>query len=249
MPTVTSEPLLEGSVRVQLFDLDGVLTDSAVAHASAWAATFDGALSDPDVASRLGLVDRNPFDRVKDYRQHVDGRLRLDGIARFLTSRGASPETLLSERELVDQLAADKDERYRAAVADGEVHVYEDARQYLRALRERGTPTAVVSSSANTRLVLSATDLLDLVDVVVDALVAAEHGLRGKPAPDTFLHAAAALDAEPSECAVFEDAVVGVEAARAGGFGVVVGVDRHGRGVLADAGADIVVSRLTELSA
>ena len=252
MPTVTSDPVIDGSVlarRAQLFDLDGVLTDSADAHASAWKATFDAALSDPEVATRLGLSDRRPFDRDRDYREHVDGRVRRDGIAAFLTARGASPEILRAEHELVDLIASEKDARYRAAVADGEVHVYDDARRYLRALRQRGTPTAVVSSSANTRLVLSAAGLLDLVDVIVDAVVASEHGLRGKPAPDTFLHGATELGAEPSECAVFEDAVVGIQAARAGGFGVVVGVDRDDRGVLGDAGADLVVGSLTELCA
>ena len=231
-----------------LFDLDGVLTDSARAHARAWAHMFDGALRS-EAADDLGITDRRPFDPVGDYLRYVDGRPRRDGVVRFLAARGAPVDRLGERSGVVDGLAARKDELFRSEVADGAVHVYDDVPPYLEWLSARGARRAVVSSSRNARLVLAATGLDRWIDVVVDGVVVDEEGLAGKPAPDAFLRAAAELDAEPSACAVLEDAVVGVEAGRRGDVGVVIGIDRVGLpDRLREAGADEVVTSLAELA-
>ncbi|UDY34154.1 HAD family hydrolase [Dermatobacter hominis] len=230
-----------------LFDLDGVLTDSADAHARAWSQMFDDALRS-HVVDELGIADVRPFDPVEDYLRYVDGRPRRDGVVQFLAARGVTAGRLGERSGVVDQLAARKDELFRAEVADGAVHVYDDAWPYLEWLEAEGARRAVVSSSRNARLVLTATGLERWIDVVVDGAVVDEEGLAGKPAPDAFLRAAAELGAERSACAVLEDAVVGVEAGRRGDLGLVIGIDRVGRpDRLRDAGADDVVSSLAEL--
>ncbi len=230
-----------------LFDLDGVLTDSAEAHARAWTKMFDDVLRS-GIAAALGIADVRPFDPVDDYLRYVDGRPRRDGVTSFLAARGVPASRLGPDSEPVDAMAARKDELFRAEVAGGSVHVYDDAPPYLEWLASEGAGRAVVSSSRNARLVLSATGLGRWIDVVVDGAVVEDEGLAGKPAPDAFLRAAGELASDPSDCAVLEDAAVGVEAGRRGEVGIVIGVDRVGRpDRLRDAGADAVVTSLGEL--
>lgn len=234
-----------------LFDLDGVLTDTASVHAAAWKATFDPFLRTLTEGSREAHA---PFDAVEDYRRYVDGRPRLDGVRAFLAARGiALPEGAAGDPPsavTVMGLSRRKNDLLLAALRTHPVPAYPGSVAYLRAARERGLRCAVVSSSANTRPVLTSAGIEDFFEVVVDGLVAAERGLRGKPAPDTFLAAAEALGVLPERAAVFEDALVGVEAGRAGGFGFVVGVDRARYAeALRAHGADIVVRDLGELLA
>jgi beta-phosphoglucomutase family hydrolase len=239
---------LPPEVSACLFDLDGVLTRTATVHAAAWKAMFDGFLD--DWAQQTGQPER-PFSST-DYDRYVDGRPRLDGTQAFLESRGiALPEGSPSDpagASTVHGLSNRKNELVLRRFAEGRVEVYEGSVRYVRAVRAAGLRTAVVSSSANTRQVLDAAGISDLFDVCIDGLVALERNLRGKPAPDTFLAAAEALGVGPQAAAVFEDALAGVEAARAGGFAFVVGVDRVGQAAeLLRRGADIVVSDLSEL--
>jgi beta-phosphoglucomutase family hydrolase len=220
-------------VRACLFDLDGVLTDTARVHEAAWKATFD-----PFLAER-GLP---PFDSG-DYAAHVDGRPRHAGVRAFLASRG-----LEAAEDDVRELADRKQERVLELMRRDGVDAYEGSLRFLRAARGAGLRTAVVSASANCAEVLAAAGIADLFDVRVDGVVARELGLRGKPAPDTFLAAAEALLVPPEHAAVFEDALAGVSAGRAGGFGLVVGVDRAGQAdALRARGADLVVADLAEL--
>jgi beta-phosphoglucomutase family hydrolase len=228
---------LPDGVRACLFDLDGVLTDTASMHAAAWKQVFDDLLR-----SRDG--DRyRPFDADGEYRRYVDGRRRRDGIRGFLASRGVE----LPEAE-VAALAAAKDELVSAAVQRDGVRVYEGSVAYVRAAREAGLRCAVVSASRHCREVLRVSALEPLFELRVDGVTAGREHLRGKPAPDTFLYAARELGIPPAACAVFEDALSGVEAGRAGGFGVVVGVARGvGGDILRERGADVVVHDLAEL--
>ncbi len=231
-----------------LFDLDGVLTRTASVHARAWADMFDAFLS-----ARVGQPgeDLRPFAPA-DYDRYVDGRPRLDGTGSFLRSRGIElPDGTPDDppgAATVQGLSNQKNELVLRLLDEGGVEVYEGSVRYVRAARAAGLRTAVVSSSANTAQVLRAAGIADLFEVRVDGVVAAERGLAGKPAPDTFLAAAADLGLTPAEAAVFEDALAGVEAGRSGGFGVVVGVDRVGQAAeLRRHGADIVVTDLSEL--
>lgn len=240
---------LPDGTRALLFDLDGVLTDTASTHAAAWQQAFDEFLAARARSTGEPFV---PFDPASDYTAYVDGRRRLDGTRSFLASRGIHlpegerddpPDTPtvwgLSNRKnalVLDRLRTDG------------VTVYPGSVRYLRAAREAGLPAALVSSSANAAQVLDAAGLSDLFDARVDGTVAATRGLAGKPAPDMFLAAARELGVEPSRTAVFEDALAGVEAGRAGGFGSVVGVDRVNQAdALHDHGADVVVRDLAEL--
>jgi beta-phosphoglucomutase family hydrolase len=232
-----------------LFDLDGVLTSTARIHSQCWKTTFDEFLSHQ--AEKTGEAFR-PFDLDRDYRQYVDGKLRYEGARNFLSSRGLSlpegaptdPPTALT----VCGIGNRKNEQMEAAIDRGEVEVYVGSVELVRRLRERGIRTAVVSSSNNCERVLRAGDILNLFDARVDGVVASELGLPGKPAPDMFLKAADMLNARPARTVVVEDAIAGVEAGRAGGFGLVVGVDRGGNGdTLRAHGADIVVTDLGEL--
>ena len=184
-----------------------------------------------------------PFDPVADYARYVDGKRRADGVVSFLASRGIELDDA-GVRAIGDRKNDLLLERIRT---DG-VTVYEDSRRYLEAVRDAGLRRAVVSSSANTEDVLRVTGLQDLIELRVDGVTAQERSLPGKPAPDTFLAAASDLGLEPDRCAVFEDAEAGVQAGRAGGFGLVVGVDRtgHADALLAN-GADVVVQHLDEL--
>jgi beta-phosphoglucomutase family hydrolase len=236
---------LPTQVRACLFDLDGVLTKTAVVHAAAWKEMFDAFL-------RARPEPFVPFDAVHDYDTYVDGKTRSDGVRSFLESRGiVLPEGAPDDptgAETVRGLGNRKNALVLELIRRQGVEPYEDAEQFVRAVRAAGLTTAVVSSSANCREVVHAAGLDDLFDVRVDALVAAEQGLAGKPAPDTYLAAARMLGAGPASAAVFEDALAGVEAGRAGGFALVVGVDRVGQADALHAhGADVVVQALTEL--
>jgi beta-phosphoglucomutase family hydrolase len=240
---------LPDDVRVCLFDLDGVLTKTALVHAAAWREMFDDFLRAR--ADRTGerFV---PFDPVHDYDEYVDGLPREDGTRGFLRSRHIDlPEGGpgdAEDAETVHALSERKNKLVLAKIKAGGVEAYPGSVRFLHAVRAAGLPTAVVSSSANAADVVAAVGLTDLLDVRVDGLVAQQQRLPGKPAPDTFLAAARLLNVEPWAAAVFEDALAGVAAGRAGKFGCVVGVDRVGQAdALRDHGADIVVADLAEL--
>ncbi|MEV5313367.1 MULTISPECIES: beta-phosphoglucomutase family hydrolase [unclassified Streptomyces] len=237
---------LPTTVQACLFDLDGVVTRTAVVHAAAWKETFDAFLR-----ARDGEGFR-PFDAVADYDEYVDGRPRADGVRTFLASRGIGlPEGGPGDppdAETVNGLGNRKNELLLERIRTGGVEAYDSTLRYLRAVRADGLRTGIVSSSANCRDVLRAIDAEDLFDVRIDGVVAAERGLPGKPRPDTFLAAARDLGVEAGRAAVFEDALAGMDAGRAGGFGYVVGVDRVGQTeALYAHGADVVVKDLAEL--
>lgn len=234
-----------------LFDLDGVLTDTASVHNTAWKQMFDDFLRDH--ANRTGQPFV-PFDSNADYARYVDGRPRADGVRTFLRSRGIElPEGDADDppgAQTVHGLGNRKNAALQEAIERDGVTVYEGSRRYLRAARAVGLRHVVVSSSANTEQVLRVTGLLPLVEDRVDGVTIAQRGLAGKPAPDTFVEGARRVDATPGQSAVFEDALAGVEAGRAGRFGFVVGVNRvsgeHGR-QLREHGASVVVNDLSEL--
>jgi beta-phosphoglucomutase family hydrolase len=240
-----ARPRLPTAVRACLFDLDGVLTKTAVVHAAAWKEMFDAFL-------RSRPEPFVPFDAVHDYDSYVDGKTRSDGVRSFLESRGivladGGPDDP-PDAETVHGLGNRKNALVLELIRHQGVEPYEDAVQFVHAVRAAGLSTAVVSSSANCREVVHAAGMDGLFDTRVDALVAAELGLAGKPAPDTFIAAARLLGVAPAAAAVFEDALAGVEAGHAGGFALVVGVDRVGQAdALRAHGADVVVQALTEL--
>ncbi|MFF0065741.1 HAD family hydrolase [Streptomyces sp. NPDC005279] len=240
---------LPDHVRTCLFDLDGVLTRTAKVHAAAWKEMFDDYLRRR--AEREG-VPFEPFDAVRDYDEYVDGRPREDGVQTFLASRGIRlPEGAPDDgpdKETVNGLGTRKNALVLRKIREEGVEAYEGSVAYVSAARDAGLRRAVVSSSANCRDVLAAAGIEDLFEERIDGIVAREQRLRGKPQPDTYLAAARALGAEPGAAAVFEDALAGVEAGRAGEFGLVVGIDRTGQAAeLRRHGADIVVNDLAEL--
>jgi beta-phosphoglucomutase family hydrolase len=240
---------LPSTIRAGLFDLDGVLTQTAREHAAAWKQMFDGYLSARAKRTGEPLV---PFDIQADYDAYIDGKLRADGTRSFLESRGIRlPEGAPDdppEAETVNGLSNRKNQLLLERLRSRGIQVYPGSVRYLQAARAAGLQRAVVSASANTRQVLDAAKLTDEFEVIVDGIVAAREHLNGKPAPDSYLAAARELHVSPSEAAVFEDALAGVEAGRAGGFGFVVGVDRVGqRQALQEHGADVVVDDLSEL--
>lgn len=233
-----------------LFDLDGVLTQTARLHAAAWKEMFDQFLRARAGRSGTQFV---PFDPHDDYDHYVDGKPRLNGTRDFLRSRGIDlPEGTEDDppgAETIYGLSNRKNELVLAKIRTDGVQVYDGSVAYVRSVREAGLRTAVVSSSANTRDVLATTGIGDLFDAVVDGVVARERHLAGKPAPDTFLAGAEAVGTPAANAAVFEDALAGVAAGRAGGFGFVVGVDRVGQAdALRAQGADVVVRDLSELT-
>ncbi len=240
---------LPDSISACLFDLDGVLTQTATVHARAWKQVFDEFLQAR--ADRSG-TPVTPFDDVGDYDRYVDGRSRADGVRTFLAARGIQlPEGRDGDTAAdgtVLGLANTKNELLLSLLAAGGVQVYPGSQRYLRAVRAAGLATAVVSASANAHQVLAEAGLDGQFDAVVDGHVARSRMLAGKPAPDTYLAAAAALAVQPVSAAVFEDALAGVAAGRAGRFGWVVGVDRVGQASdLRHAGADVVVTDLADL--
>jgi len=236
-------------VRACLFDLDGVLTKTATVHARAWKQTFDTFLRLR--AERTG-ESWVPFDAVADYDRFVDGKSRADGTRSFLASRGIElPEGASDDSpdaETVHGVGNRKNATLLRRIRQDGVDPYSGSVKYVEAARDAGLRRAVVSSSANCRDVLIAAGIEDLFEVRIDGVVAEARQLRGKPAPDTFLAGAAAVGVHPSEAAVFEDALAGVQAGRAGGFGFVVGVDRVGQTeALRDHGADLVVADLAAM--
>ncbi|MDH6589261.1 beta-phosphoglucomutase family hydrolase [Streptomyces sp. SAI-133] len=236
---------LPAEIKACLFDLDGVVTRTAVVHAAAWKEMFDAFLRE-----REGEHFR-PFDD-HDYDEYVDGLPRADGVRTFLASRGIElPDGKPDDppgAETVHGLGNRKNALVLEKIRTDGVEAYDDTLTYIRAARAQGLRTAIVSSSANCRDVLRAIDAEDLFDVRIDGVVATERGLPGKPHPDTFLAAAADLGLDAPRSAVFEDALAGMDAGRAGGFGYVVGLDRVGQAdALYEHGADIVVKGLAEL--
>ncbi|MER6282689.1 beta-phosphoglucomutase family hydrolase [Streptomyces sviceus] len=236
---------LPEKIKACLFDLDGVVTRTAVVHAAAWKEMFDAFLRE-----REGEHFR-PFDD-HDYDEYVDGLPRADGVRTFLASRDIElPDGDPDDppgAETVHGLGNRKNALVLEKIRTDGVEAYDDTLTYIRAARALGLRTAIVSSSANCRDVLRAIDAEDLFDVRVDGVVAAERGLPGKPHPDTFLAAAHDLGLDAPRSAVFEDALAGMDAGRAGGFGYVVGLDRVGQAdALYEHGADIVVKGLAEL--
>lgn len=237
---------LPSGIRACLFDLDGVLTPTALVHAAAWKETFDAVLR------HIEGPGFQPFDATADYDAYVDGRPRADGVRSFLATRGIElPEGEEDDPpslNTVHGVGNRKNDRVLAKIREEGVAPYPGSVRYVEAVRAAGLRTAVVSSSANCKDVLESAGIERLIDVRIDGLVARERGLRGKPKPDTYLEAAHDLGFGPDESAVFEDALVGMDAGRAGRFGYVVGVDRTGQAEeLRRHGADTVVADLAEL--
>ena len=231
-------------IRACLFDLDGVLTQTAKVHQAAWERTFDEFLQGRDPSAAEFSQD--------DYNQYVDGKPREDGVRDFLASRGITlPEGTDSDpadAATVRGVATRKNELLLRELDEHGVQVYEGSMRYLRAVKDAGLAAAVVTASANGGQVVAAGGFADLIDARVDGVVAKRDGLRGKPAPDSFLAGARALGVPPAQAVVFEDALSGVAAGRAGEFGFVVGVDRVGQADgLRERGADVVVQDLDEL--
>jgi beta-phosphoglucomutase family hydrolase len=228
-----------------LFDLDGVLTSTAAIHADAWKAMFDAFLSPRG---------EKPFDIEHDYKKYVDGRPRYEGVKTFLESRGIDlPQGDSSEppnEKTISGLGNKKDALVKQAIAEGRVQPFPGSVNWVDQLRAAGFKLAVVSSSKNAGPVLKAARMDHLFPVRVDGVTLAEENIRGKPAPDSFLQAAERLGATPARTVVVEDALSGVDAGRAGKFGLVIGVDREGHGAaLKEHGADLVVTDLGELVA
>ena len=240
---------LPDTARACLFDLDGVVTKTALVHAAAWKEMFDEFLRQWSEQHGSEFV---PFDKVHEYDRYVDGKPRLDGTRSFLRARGidlpeGSPDDPPTAQTL-NGLSNRKNALVLEMIDKHGVQVYDGSVRYIKAVRAAGMATAVVSSSANTVQVLRVAGLTGLFDARIDGVVAGQRGLAGKPAPDTFLAGARELGVAAAQAVVFEDALAGVEAGRAGRFGLVVGVNRTGQAAeLAEHGADIVVDDLEEL--
>ena len=240
---------LPDTVRACLFDLDGVLTDTASVHKKAWKTMFDSYLRERAQRTGESFVE---FDMVADYLTYVDGKKREDGVRSFLSARGISlPEGDPDDNpstETVYGLGNRKNELFHKTLREDGVLVFDGSRRYLEAVASARLGVAVVSSSANTREVLETTGLDKFVQQRVDGVTMREEHLPGKPAPDSFLRAGELLGVQPAEAAVFEDALAGVEAGKRGNFGCVVGVDRVGQAeALRRNGASVVVTDLAEL--
>jgi HAD superfamily hydrolase (TIGR01509 family) len=229
--------------------MDGVITQTAKVHDAAWKEMFDAFLRDWSASHDEPFV---PFDPVDDYDRYVDGKPRLDGTASFLESRGIKlpmgEESDAAGTPTIWGLSNKKNDLIQQVIARDGVQAYEGSVRYVTAVREAGLRTAIVSSSANTEAVLKAAGVDGLFEVRVDHQVAEADHLRGKPAPDTFLEAARLLGVAAANATVYEDALAGVAAGRAGKFGFVVGVDRVGQANELHAhGADVVVKDLADL--
>ena len=237
---------LPSEVRACLFDMDGVLTDTASVHAEAWKETFDSFLREHQGE------DAQPFDIDVDYERCVDGKPREDGVRDFLSSRDielpeGSPDDG-PDAATVYGVGLRKNNLVQKLIDERGVDVYEGSVDFIEAVRAADLKTAVVSSSANTQRILRSAGISHLFDARVDGVTIAEEKLKGKPAPDSFLRGAELLGVTPAEAAVFEDALAGVAAGHAGNFAITVGVDRHGEPeALREKGADVVVSDLSEL--
>jgi len=235
-PCIMSPLGLPSGTRACLFDMDGVLTQTAKVHATAWKQMFDDYLRE---RSRRTGEPFKPFER-DDYTRYVDGKLRVDGAKAFLTSRGIT----LSDDE-VASIAERKDDLMTEYLRTNHVETYDGSVRFVEAVRQAGLRTAVVSASKHCKEVLESAGIEALFDARVDGVVADKQHLAGKPAPDTFIAAAHAVGVEPADAAVFEDAIAGVDAGRAGHFGFVVGVDRIGQAAeLRRHGANVVVTDL-----
>jgi beta-phosphoglucomutase family hydrolase len=240
---------LPDQITTCLFDLDGVLTRTAEVHAKAWKEMFDQYLRQR--AQRTGETFRE-FALPEDYEQYVDGKPRSDGVRSFLKSRGidlplGTPDDP-PDAETIYGLGTRKNDIVLRLIQDEGVEPYQGSVRYVEAARQDGLRRAVVSSSTNCHDVLVAAGIADLFEVEIDGQVAEREHLAGKPAPETFLAGARALGAQPAQAVVFEDALAGVEAGRAGHFGWVVGVDRTGHAAaLREHGANVVVKDLAEL--
>jgi len=240
---------LPEQTRATLFDLDGVLTDTASMHKKAWQTMFDDVLRERARRTDEPFV---AFDVDADYLKYVDGKKREDGVRSFLASRGIElPDGSPSDGPAAGSifgLGNRKNKLFQQVLHTDGVTVFDGSRRYLEAAVSAGLGTAVVSSSANTREVLELTGLDKFVQHRVDGVTMREQNIAGKPAPDSFLHAAQLLGITPAQGVVFEDALSGVEAAHAGKFGYVVGVDRVGQTeALRRNGADVVVTDLADL--
>jgi beta-phosphoglucomutase family hydrolase len=240
---------LPDPIKACLFDLDGVMTQTAKVHDAAWKQTFDAFLRKR--ADETG-EEFKEFDPERDYDEYVDGKPRYDGVRSFLDSRGISlPEGKPDDppsANTITGIGNRKNDLVLKLIREHGVEAYPGSVAYVRAVRDAGLRRAVVSSSANARDVLIAAGIEDLFEARIDGAVADQQHLKGKPAPDTFLAGASALGVEPAQAVVFEDALAGVEAGRNGHFGFVVGVDRVGQADgLLEHGASIVVNDLAEL--
>jgi beta-phosphoglucomutase family hydrolase len=251
MAQVTPAPVLLHDLDAVIFDMDGVVTETAVVHAAAWKKLFDAYLRARGEETGEAFV---PFDEHADYERYVDGKNRYDGVRSFLESRGitlpdGSPEDPPGS-DTVCAMGNDKDTYFLVHVREHGVRAYGSTVRLIRELRAKGVKIGLVSASQNAEEVLTGAGVVDLFDERVDGVVAAEINLRGKPDPATFLEAARRLGVDPGRAAVVEDALSGVAAGRAGHFGLVVGVARAGHfDALRQAGADLVVADLAELEA
>ncbi len=245
-----------GAYDAWLFDMDGVLTQTAAVHATAWKQAFDEFLRREAANGATTFV---PFDIESDYERYVDGEPREDGVRNFLASRhislpeGADDDPV--DARSVHGLGNRKNDLVLEVMKRDGVAVFEGASELVQALRRSGVKVAVVSASENTRAALAAADILALFDAIVDGIVVKERHLAGKPAPDSFLEGARMLGFEPNRCVVLEDALAGVQAGRSGHFALVIGVDHHDASgehdyanELRTHGADVVVSSLTMLA-
>lgn len=242
--------LSSGNIRGLIFDLDGVVTQTAGLHAIAWKKLFDFYLQNRKQADGKTYL---PFSVQQDYPVYIDGIPRLDGIRNFLNARGITlplgkPEDGPDEETLYG-LGNLKNRYFRELIKEG-VQVYPDTIAWIKQKRHAGFQVAIISASKNCREILQVTGLEKLFLVSIDGLVAEEMKLKGKPAPDVFLEAANQLGVSPAKAAIFEDALAGVKAGRAGGFGLVVGVNRHGEAAgqaLREQGADVVITTFPEV--
>jgi len=246
----------EGKVEIDLktldgviFDMDGVITDTAITHAKAWKQLFDEYLQKHAREQYEPFV---PFDINKDYRLYVDGKPRYDGVKSFLESRGISlPQGQITddiEKETVCGLGNRKNKYFTQQLNEEGVRIFDSSVTLIRQLKKEGIKTAVISASRNAEDVLRAGGVLDLFDAKVDGVDSDNLGLKGKPEPDIFLEAASELGVDPGRSAIVEDSIAGVEAGRKGKFKLIIGVDRAGHGSeLKKQGADIVVNDLAEL--
>lgn len=250
MENELSQLITVKGIKAHILDLDGVVTQTAKVHAQAWKKMFDAYL---EKRSEADGKTYQPLDISTDYRQYIDGIPRYDGVRNFLSSRGitlqeGTPDDEL-EQETVAGLGNRKNLYFQELLKQDGVQLYPDTIAWLRQQRRQGAKTAIISASKNCKAILEAAKIEHLFDARVDGLEAAKLGLKGKPAPDVFLRAAHLLQVKPSEAAVFEDAIAGVEAGKAGGFALVVGVDRNGHtSQLVEHGADLVLHKFPILN-